>query len=131
MNHILYSYRMFHNWEQSDVAKALEIPEIEYADIEAGAEVLDAGLAHKLAALYKAPPFLFLAEQQTRQLNVFISNNHFEGSNGYVNNLNQHSTELLKKLFSEKEESITELKAEILSLREQNNLLLQKLSGRL
>lgn len=130
MNHILYSYRMFHNWEQSDVAKALDIPEIEYADIEAGAEVLDAELAHKFAGLYKAPPFLFLAEQQTRQLNVFISNNHFEGSNGYVNNLNQHSTDLLKQILSGKEESITELKAEIKNLRDENNLLIQKLSNR-
>lgn len=122
MNFILFSFREFHKWDETDVAKKLAITLRRYQDLEFGLNRIDVEIASKLSQLYKAPLQLFLSNDLSNNLSINYLNCHFVNSNGYVNHLYQSDGELKAK-----EETIQLLKEEVNRLRKENDSLLIKL----
>ena len=92
MNFILYSFRRYHQFTKEEISQKLQICLSEYNALESENRQIDRKLAAKLSAVYNAPGYVFLMEQNTASLQVVFNHNHFENSNGFVQHLNIANT---------------------------------------
>jgi plasmid maintenance system antidote protein VapI len=123
MNWILFCFREHLEWDVDYIAKKLSISRKDYENLEAGFEIVDSEMAIEFSKLFNAPPQLFVSQNTATNFSIIYSNCHFENSNGYVNNLSEHQRD------SSKIDLILSLKEEVLKLRKENRVLLEKLAN--
>lgn len=124
MNWILFCFREHFKWDEEYIAKRLAISKNEYVNLESGFEPVDCEMAVELSMLFNAPPQVFISKSASSNFSIIYSNCHFENSNGYVNHLSDHQTEIFK------DDLIRSLRDEVLILRKENLILLEKLNSK-